>query len=106
MKLPFFVYDILKTLIENNFKAYVVGGSIRNELLKLPISDYDVTTDATPDQVKEIFSKKYEIVDTGLKHGTVTLVNYAKKTVEVTTFRTESNYEDNRHPDKVEFIKV
>lgn len=106
MKLPFFVYDILKTLIENNFKAYVVGGSIRNELLKLPISDYDVTTDATPDQVKEIFSKKYEIVDTGLKHGTVTLVNYAKKTVEVTTFRTESNYKDNRHPDKVEFIKT
>lgn len=104
MKLPFSVYDIIKTLNLNNFEAYVVGGAVRNELLSLPINDYDVTTNAKPNEVIKIFKDKYIVVPTGLKHGTVTLINQNKKQIEVTTFRHDSTYKDNRHPDNVTFL--
>lgn len=105
MKLPFICYDIIDTLTKKGYEAFVVGGSVRNHLLNLEISDFDVTTNARPEQVIEIFKDKYNIVETGLKHGTVTIFKHGKnqKGIEVTTYRSETVYSDNRHPDVVTF---
>lgn len=94
-----YVIDKLKA---SGHKAYAVGGFVRNKLLNLPVLDVDVTTSATPDKIIEIFSQD-KVYLTGLKHGTVT-VNSFGENVEVTTFRLDGNYNDNRHPDIVEFV--
>ncbi len=104
MKLPYFVYDVLNTLNKKGYAAYVVGGACRNYFLNQPIHDYDVTTSAAPEVVKAIFETRYLVVETGLKHGTVTLVNDSKHQVEVTTFRKDLAYEDNRHPSGVVYV--
>ncbi len=82
---------------ESGFKAYLVGGAVRDCLMKKIPSDWDVTTDATPQQVMSIFHK---VIPTGIAHGTVT-VHFMGQEIEVTTFRTEEGYSDGRHPDKV-----
>ncbi len=92
---------ILETLKKNNFKAYVVGGSIRDLLLKLPVLDWDITTEATPEQVAKLFKK---VVPTGIAFGTVTVI-FDDGEYEVTTFRSEEKYSDGRRPDKVSFTK-
>lgn len=84
---------------ENGFKAYLVGGAVRDTLLGKEAHDLDVTTNARPEEVSKIFHK---VIPTGIAHGTVT-VHFMKKEIEVTTFRTESDYSDGRHPDKVEY---
>jgi tRNA nucleotidyltransferase (CCA-adding enzyme) len=97
--LPQAVVFILDTLSRNNYKAYIVGGCVRDSLLGKQPNDWDITTNALPDQIMNLFLKT---MPTGIKHGTVTVVvdgdNY-----EVTTFRIESAYSDNRHPDQVFF---
>jgi tRNA nucleotidyltransferase (CCA-adding enzyme) len=93
---------ILTQLNKNGYDAYVCGGAVRDILLKKIPKDYDITTNALPEQVKSIFSKT---IDTGLKHGTVTVI-LEKDTFEITTFRTDGNYSDNRHPDKVNFTAL
>ncbi|MBQ1174956.1 MAG: HD domain-containing protein [Treponema sp.] len=99
MKIP----DILKKMNEifaqHGYKAYLVGGAVRDMLMGKEPHDWDVTTDATPEQVMSIFRK---VIPTGIAHGTVT-VHFMKNEIEVTTFRTESDYSDGRHPDKVEY---
>ena len=80
----------------------MVGGSIRDLLIGRPAYDHDIATDATPEQVMDIFSRT---VPTGIKHGTVTVLSN-NRSVEITTFRSDSTYSDARHPDKVTFAKT
>ncbi|WP_125767913.1 CCA tRNA nucleotidyltransferase [Companilactobacillus furfuricola] len=92
---------ILKSIEQAGFQAYFVGGSVRDHILGLPIHDVDIATSAYPEEIKSIFK---HTVDTGIKHGTVTvLVN--DDSYEITTFRTESGYQDYRRPDKVTFVR-
>lgn len=102
MELTHGAKTIINQLNKNGYKGYAVGGFVRNNLLSLPVLDVDITTDATPDKVIEIF-KDFKVYPTGLKHGTVT-VNVDGENIEVTTFRVEGKYNDNRHPDSVEFV--
>lgn len=81
------------------FEAYLVGGAVRDEIMGKGAHDWDVATNARPEDVIKIFRR---VIPTGIKHGTVT-VHFMKKAIEVTTFRTESDYSDGRHPDKVEY---
>lgn len=93
----------VKLLKDNGYEAYIVGGAIRNAILGLPISDYDITTNALPVDVKRLFGENdYKVILTGEKHGTVTVI---KKGIpyEVTTFRSDGIYLDNRHPENVKF---
>lgn len=81
------------------FSAYLVGGAVRDIFLNKEASDWDVATNATPQDVMNLFSF---VVPTGFEHGTVT-VHFKKEEIEVTTFRTESGYSDGRHPDKINY---
>ncbi len=81
------------------FKAYLVGGAVRDVILGKEAHDWDVTTDATPEDVMKIFHK---VIPTGIDHGTVT-VHILGKEIEVTTFRSEKGYSDGRHPDSIEY---
>ncbi|UDM31593.1 CCA tRNA nucleotidyltransferase [Lentilactobacillus laojiaonis] len=92
---------ILKQIKQNNFEAYFVGGSVRDTILKLPIHDVDIATSAYPQEIKTIFNKT---VDTGIEHGTVMILDHGNG-YEVTTFRTESGYQDYRRPDQVKFVR-
>lgn len=100
-ELPFEIDLILDRLETAGYEAYVVGGAVRDMIMRSPVHDYDITTSAPPDEIKRIFSD-YKTVDTGIKHGTVTVIinSYA---VEITVFRSESGYSDGRHPDSVSF---
>lgn len=99
--IPDYIKTALSALEQRGFKAYLVGGCVRDFLLGNSPSDFDITTDAMPEQTKKCF-EGYEVLTNGIKHGTVTPI-IAHKAVEITTFRTDGEYSDNRHPDKVEF---
>ncbi len=101
--IPNAVQALLDLLNENNYLAYLVGGCLRDALLGIPLHDYDITTDATPMQMKEIF-KNERCFATGETHGTLTVLK-DNLPVEITTFRSEGNYSDHRHPDKVTFVR-
>ena len=92
---------ILNILEENNFEAYVVGGCVRDSILGKEPKDWDICTSALPNQVLESFSN-YRVIETGLKHGTVTVI-VNDIGYEITTYRIDGEYSDNRRPDKVEF---
>ncbi len=102
MKLTKASKKVIEKLYSNNFKAYVVGGACRNHFLKDKTTDVDVTTNATPSQIMQVFSN-YKIYETGLKHGTVT-VNIDGELIEITTFRKDGSYLDNRKPNSVSFV--
>lgn len=95
-------YQALQLLKKENKQAYIVGGAVRDLLLKRPISDYDITTSASPDEIKEIF-KDYVHYDIGKKHGSVAII-IDDITIEITPFRKESGYHDHRHPSVIEFV--
>ena len=101
MKLSSDVMFILDKMKESGYSAHVVGGSVRDSLIGRPLGDFDITTNATPDETKAVF-EGYKIVDTGIKHGTVTLV-LSGVPYEITTYRVDGDYKDNRHPDSVTF---
>lgn len=101
MTLPGYVTDVIRRLEENGHSAYAVGGCVRDMLMGRVPHDYDVCTDALPEQTKNAFPDRITI-DTGIKHGTVTVISDGHP-VEITTFRTESGYSDGRHPDSVSF---
>jgi len=90
---------VLKTLEASGYEAYFVGGMVRDCLLGLPVADIDVTTSAKPEEVGSLFEKTY---DTGLHHGTVTVL-VDDVSIEVTTFRIDSDYLDSRRPEAVTF---
>lgn len=94
---------ILDTLSNNGFEAYVVGGCVRDSLLGITPKDWDICTSATPQEVEQCFSGR-RIIETGIQHGTVTVV-VGGVGFEVTTFRTDGTYSDNRRPDSVAFVK-
>lgn len=102
IKLPETIKFVLGKLEKNGFSAYAVGGAVRDYILGNPATDWDVTTSALPDETEKIFSG-FKVVKTGIKHGTVTVIVNGCP-VEITTFRKESGYTDNRHPDNVEFV--
>ncbi|KAF1679851.1 CCA tRNA nucleotidyltransferase [Bacillus sp. SKDU12] len=91
---------VLYNLIEAGHQAYFVGGAVRDSYMKRTIGDVDIATDAAPDQVERLFQRT---VDVGKEHGTI-IVLWEDETYEVTTFRTESEYEDYRRPSDVQFI--
>ncbi len=84
-------------------EAYLVGGCVRDAIMKNEINDFDITTSATPDEMKLAFANE-RIFETGIKHGTITFV-YNHENVEITTYRVDGEYIDNRHPESVEFTK-
>lgn len=100
---PLFVdaLPVLQTLKNAGHEAVFVGGSVRDLVLGKEISDVDIATSATPEEVKGLFA---HTVDVGIEHGTV-LVLYHHESYEVTTFRTEGTYQDFRHPDSVTFVR-
>lgn len=99
IKIPDILKKMNEIFVQHGYKAYLVGGAVRDMLMGKEPHDWDVTTDATPEQVMSIFRK---VIPTGIAHGTVT-IHFMKNEIEVTTFRTESDYSDGRHPDKVEY---
>ena len=97
IKLPNEIVDILNKLEKSGFEAYAVGGCIRDILLEKKPKDWDITTIAKPKQIQEIFPNSFY----KNKFGTVTVKT--KNAIEITTFRTEQDYTDKRHPDKISF---
>ncbi len=102
IKLPENVKYILHTLNDNGYEAYVVGGACRDAMLGEEPHDWDIATSAKPNEVMEVF-KNFDIIPTGLKHGTVTINIDDIFMAEVTTFRVDGEYSDGRRPDNVEF---
>lgn len=98
-QIPQKVNEIIDTLMQNGYEAYAVGGCVRDMVLGREPEDWDITTSATPIEVKRIFRRT---VDTGILHGTVTVL-LDKDHFEVTTYRLDGVYEDNRHPKEVSF---
>lgn len=101
MKLPEYVREIIAKLESVGFEAYAVGGCVRDALLCRPCSDYDVTTSARPNEVKAALDG-IPVIETGIKHGTVTAV-LGQNVCEITTFRQDVSYSDHRRPDAVSF---
>ena len=98
--IPQYVQNVITGIHNNGYEAYVVGGSVRDILMEKEPKDWDIASNARPEEIKKIFEMT---VDTGIKHGTVTVI-IDNNHVEVTTYRKESCYSDNRRPDSVEFI--
>ncbi|MBU3942451.1 hypothetical protein KKA24_00540, partial [Patescibacteria group bacterium] len=102
MKIPKKIKDVLKELENNNFQAFLVGGCVRDLLRDPPAGgepkDWDIATNATPEEIQKIFPNNFYENN----FGTVTVLG----SVEITPFRTEAKYTDKRHPDKVEWAKT
>lgn len=94
---------IISTLSKKGYRADVVGGPVRDFLCGVSPSDYDITTDATPEETKDAFGE-FRTLDTGIKHGTVTLLLDGEP-YEITTYRIDGEYKDSRHPESVSFTK-
>ena len=101
IQLPEKVNTIIQTLQEHGYEAYAVGGCVRDSLLGREPGDWDITTSASPDETKKLFART---VDTGIEHGTLTVL-LGKEGFEVTTYRIDGKYEDSRHPTEVIFTR-
>ena len=99
IQLPDKVHNIINTLEEAGYEAYAVGGCVRDSILGREPDDWDITTSAKPEETKHLFPRT---VDTGIKHGTVTVLLEGEG-FEVTTYRIDGTYEDGRHPTEVTF---
>jgi tRNA nucleotidyltransferase (CCA-adding enzyme) len=104
IEIPDEVLYIINSLESGGYEAYAVGGCVRDVLFGKTPSDWDICTSALPEQTKECF-KNHHIIETGLRHGTVTLVQN-RRPFEITTYRVDGKYTDNRRPDEVEFVGV
>ena len=103
--IPDDVIKLIKMLNDNGYEAYLVGGCVRDMLMGTVPHDWDMCTNATPEEIKETMklNNVYNF-DSGIKHGTITAV-LNKENYEITTYRSETGYSDGRHPDKVDFVK-
>ena len=101
IQLPEKVNTIITLLHNAGFEAYAVGGCVRDSILGREPEDWDITTSAMPEETKELFDKT---VDTGIEHGTVTVL-LGREGFEVTTYRVDGKYEDSRHPKEVTFTR-
>ena len=99
IELPEKVAGIIQTLMQAGYEAYAVGGCVRDSILGKEPKDWDITTSAKPEEVKRLFPKT---IDTGILHGTVTVMS-GREGFEVTTYRIDGKYEDSRHPKEVTF---
>lgn len=99
--LPEKVNQVIHTLKEHGYEAYAVGGCIRDSILGRKPDDWDITTSATPKEIKGLFRRTF---DTGIEHGTITVL-LDKEAFEVTTYRVDGPYEDSRHPKEVTFTR-
>ena len=100
MQLPKTILKMMQTFSDAGYQSYVVGGCVRDSIMHREPSDYDMTTNAKPEMIQTLFE---HTIPTGIKHGTIT-VKMDNQLIEVTTFRTEGEYKDHRHPSKVEFV--
>lgn len=101
MQIPEEPKRLMKMLMDAGYEAFVVGGCVRDSLIGRTPHDWDICTNALPDQMKEVFSN-FRVLDTGLKHGTLTVL--LENPYEITTYRKDGDYSDHRHPDQVEFV--
>lgn len=101
IQLPEKVNRIIHTLQQHGFEAYAVGGCVRDSVLGRIPDDWDITTSATPEETKSLFARTF---DTGIEHGTITVL-LDKDAFEVTTYRVDGKYEDSRHPSEVTFTR-
>ncbi len=101
IEIPSYVSVVMNVLCENGYECFVVGGAVRSALLSFPVHDYDLTTNALPEQMKQVF-RDFKTIETGIKHGTLTVMS-DHHPIEITTYRKDGGYSDHRHPDKVEF---
>lgn len=100
---PDSINNVISRLLSSGRKAYIVGGCVRDAFLQKTPNDYDVTTDALPEEIIDLFSD-CTVIPTGLKHGTVTVISNGQP-VEITTFRSDGEYTDHRHPEAVSFSR-
>ncbi len=103
MNIPNGAGEIIGALRAAGHEIYFVGGCVRDTLLERPVNDFDMTTDATPEEMHEIF-RSFRTFDTGIKHGTLTVLS-GDRPYEITTYRVDGAYSDNRHPDGVSFTR-
>ncbi len=103
IKLPPEAEKILSFLEKEGFEAYCVGGAVRDSIMGATPGDWDITTSARPEETARIF-KEYKTIETGLRHGTLTVIIDGKP-FEITTYRFDGEYKDNRHPENVSFTK-
>ena len=105
MHMPQDAREIINLLESAGYSAFVVGGCCRDAMLGRVPHDYDICTSATPEQMKSIFVKSgHNTYDTGLQHGTISVLGKDKEIYEVTTYRCDGEYTDGRHPDSVQFV--
>ena len=103
MEIPKKSVTVFQLLGKAGYECFLVGGCVRDMLMGKVPNDIDITTNATPEEIKTVFSD-FHTLDIGIKHGTVTVM-LADEPIEITTYRTESSYSDGRHPDKVVFTR-
>lgn len=103
IQIPSYVRDVMDVLDRAGYRAYVVGGSLRDLLRGVTPHDYDMTTNATPDEMLAVFAD-YRVIPTGLAHGTVTVMSEGHP-IEITTHRVDGSYTDARHPQTVSFTR-
>lgn len=103
MELPFQICEVLNRLETAGYSAFVVGGCVRDHLMGQTPHDFDITTSAPPKQTERVFAD-CRVIETGIKHGTVTVL-YKGVSTEITTYRTDGDYSDGRHPDSVSFSR-
>ena len=101
--LPPQIEKALELINKHGYEGYLVGGCVRDYLLNIAPYDFDLATNALPEEIKKIFAD-FPVIETGIKHGTVTAV-IDKMNIEITTYRIDGNYKDNRRPDGVTFIR-
>lgn len=103
IRIPDYVNTLLKRLEKNNFEAFIVGGSVRDALLGIEASDYDIATNAHPGEIEELF-KDFKTIEVGRKFGTIVVVQ-DEGNIEITTYRIEEEYIDGRRPSEVSFTR-
>ncbi len=104
IKIPPQVNRAIEILRQNGHSAHVVGGAVRDAIMGVEANDWDIATSALPEETASAF-KDFRVIETGIKHGTVTVI-IDSASLEITTYRIESTYSDNRHPDSVEFTDL
>ena len=99
--IPEAIKKAMSIMKENGYESFIVGGCVRDFLMGKTPSDFDITTNATPEETKKCFLG-FKVIETGIKHGTVTVL-IDSEPIEITTYRIDGEYKDNRHPESVEF---
>lgn len=104
IEIPYYVSKAMNLLENSGYECFIVGGAVRSFLLCQPVHDYDLTTNALPEQMKQVF-RDFHIIETGIRHGTLTVMS-DHHPLEITTYRKETAYSDHRHPDSVQFTSA